>query len=142
MPEDLHSRLAGMVIACLDRADFIACYDSANTLFYLDPPCWGCEDDYGKAMFSRDDFRRLADWLAGLRGRFLLSLNDVPETRDVFTGFHMTGARIASCLNASRSGRTGTRTGLPPSNHPPAAIPDRPPCPPKAPAPCPKLRGK
>ena len=64
MLEDLHSRLAGVVIECLDWADFIPRYDSADTLLYLDPPYWGCEDDYGKAMFARADFERLAQQLA------------------------------------------------------------------------------
>lgn len=87
MLEDLHSRLSGVVIECLDWSDFIPRYDSADTLFYLDPPYWGCEDDYGKAMFERTDFARMADQLARIRGRFILSLNDVPEVRDIFSGF-------------------------------------------------------
>lgn len=84
MLEDLHSRLAGVVIECLDFGSFITRYDSAGTLFYLDPPYWGCESDYGKHLFNRADFQRLADHLRGIKGRFLLSINDVPEIREIF----------------------------------------------------------
>lgn len=87
MLEDLHGRLAGVVIECLDWSAFIPRYDGPDTLFYLDPPYWGCEDDYGRQMFARDDFARLAGMLAGLRGRFVLSLNDRPEVRAIFAGF-------------------------------------------------------
>lgn len=84
MLEDLHTRLAGVVVECLDFGAFLNRYDSAGTLFYLDPPYWGCEDDYGKALFGRDDFARLSQQLATLRGRFLLSINDAPQIRDLF----------------------------------------------------------
>ena len=84
MLEDLHSRLAGVVIECLDYAEFIRRYDGPGTLFYLDPPYWGCENDYGKQMFERADFQRLADQLAGISGGFILSINDVPEIRTMF----------------------------------------------------------
>lgn len=85
MLEDLHTRLAGVVIECLDWSDFLPRYDGDGTLFYLDPPYWGCEDDYGRAMFARDDFTRLADQLRQIEGRFLMSINDVPEIRDLFS---------------------------------------------------------
>jgi DNA adenine methylase len=85
MLEDLHARLAGVVIECLDWSDFIRRYDTAGTLFYLDPPYWGCEDDYGKAMFAQGDFARMADQLRGIAGRFVLSINDVPEIREIFS---------------------------------------------------------
>jgi len=84
MLEDLHSRLAGVVIECLDFGEFIRRYDSDGTLFYLDPPYWGSEGDYGKHLFGRQDFQRLADALAAIRGRFVMSINDVPEIRDIF----------------------------------------------------------
>lgn len=56
-------------------------------LFYLDPPYYGNEDDYGAGQFSRDDFSDMAMALKGLRGRFKLSLNDLPEVREIFKGF-------------------------------------------------------
>ena len=84
MLEDLHSRLAGVVIECLDFEAFLRRYDSPGTLFYLDPPYWGSEGDYGKALFGRQDFQRLAGILTALKGRFLMSINDVPEIRTLF----------------------------------------------------------
>lgn len=108
MLEDLHSRLSGVVIECLDYSAFVTRYDGPETLFYLDPPYWGCEDDYGKAIFERSDFQRMAQQLAGIRGRFLMSINDVPEIRQLFSGFRIAGVEttytIANTAN-SRGGR-------------------------------------
>ncbi|MBL28044.1 MAG: DNA methyltransferase [Rhodospirillaceae bacterium] len=89
MLEDVHVRLAGVVIECLPYGAFIDRYDRPGTLFYLDPPYWGSENDYGRDLFSRQDFERLAEQLAGLRGRFILSLNDRPEVRETFGAFAM-----------------------------------------------------
>lgn len=43
--EELHSRLSGVVIECLDYSAFIDRYDGPNALFYLDPPYRGSEND-------------------------------------------------------------------------------------------------
>ena len=118
MLEDLHSRLAGVVIECLDWADFIPRYDSADTLFYLDPPYWGGESDYGKEMFERADFQRMAQLLAGIRGRFILSLNDVPEVREIFAAFHLTEVRTTYTISGKRSDPAGGRAELLISNRP------------------------
>ncbi len=101
MLEDLHSRLAGVVIECLDFGAFITRYDGAGTLFYLDPPYWGCEDDYGKQLFQRTDFRRLADQLATIDGKFILSLNDTPEVRHIFGGFNLTEVRTRYTISSN-----------------------------------------
>ncbi|SRR5579859_43259 len=85
--EDIHERLAGVVIECLPYAEFLARYDRAETLFYLDPPYFGSEDYYGPGVFSSDDFTRLAEILGGIKGRFILSINDAPEIRKVFADF-------------------------------------------------------
>ena len=67
----------------------IARYDTAGTLFYLDPPYWGGEGDYGPGVFSVADFHRLAEQLAGIKGQFILSLNDTPPVRRIFAAFSM-----------------------------------------------------
>ena len=85
--EAIHERLAGVVIECLDWRVFIERYDRPATLFYLDPPYWGNETDYGAGVFGREDYAALNEALKGLRGRFILSLNDLPEVRETFAGF-------------------------------------------------------
>lgn len=88
MLEELHERLSGVVIERLDYKEFITRYDRAGTLFYLDPPYFGNEKDYGEGLFSREEFGLMADQLRGIKGRFIVSLNDRPEVRQIFKGFH------------------------------------------------------
>lgn len=87
--EDIHERLAGVIIERLPYADFIRRYDREGMLFYLDPPYFGGENDYGKGIFERDDFTRLAKQLRGIKGEFILSINDCDEIRETFKGFEM-----------------------------------------------------
>ncbi|MEX0752779.1 MAG: DNA adenine methylase [Xanthobacteraceae bacterium] len=91
----LHERLAGVTIECLPWAEFLARYDRPATLFYLDPPYWGSEGDYGADLFSRDEYAALAEALIRLQGRFILSINDVPEVRRIFGRFRLTPVRLS-----------------------------------------------
>lgn len=77
----------------------------AETLFYLDPPYWGCEKDYGKAMFERADFERLATILSVLKGHFILSLNDVPDVRAIFSQFQIEGVDTSYSISGTPTGR-------------------------------------
>lgn len=102
--EDVHERLSGVVIENLDWLAYINRYDRPGVLFYLDPPYFGCEDDYGKALFGRDQFEVLVGRLKGLQGGFILSINDRPEIREIFAAFSVEGAE----LTYSVSGGKGT----------------------------------
>lgn len=84
---DVHDRLQSVVIERLPYADFIRRYDREGALFYLDPPYWACETDYGPGVFSGADFTRLAEQLAGIKGKFLMSLNDNEGVREAFARF-------------------------------------------------------
>ena len=80
----LHDRMAGVVVENLDWLACLGRYDREGTLFYLDPPYWGGEADYGAGVFLRGDFQRMAERLQQLKGKFLLSINDRPEIREMF----------------------------------------------------------
>lgn len=82
--EAVHDRLSGVTVEQLPFDAFLERYDRPETLFYCDPPYWGTEGFYGRALFARDRFELLAGKLQALQGRFILSINDVPEIRELF----------------------------------------------------------
>jgi len=84
--EDVHERLAGVVLENLDWLEFINRYDRPGALFYLDPPYWGGEDDYGKGLFNREQYRLMSERLRHLKGRFIMSINARLETVEMFQG--------------------------------------------------------
>lgn len=91
--EEIHDRLAGVTIECLTYAEFIGRYDREGVLFYLDPPYWGSENSYGAGIFSRVDFTALAGLLGGMKGQFLMSINDRAELRQIFSAFAIKGVQ-------------------------------------------------
>lgn len=85
--ENAHKRLARVQLECLPYEDILAKYDRRETLFYLDPPY------YGRKLYRYNledsDFAKLAERLAKVKGKFVLSLNDVSEVRMLFRRFRV-----------------------------------------------------
>lgn len=106
MLEDVHARLAGVTIECLSYAEFIRRYDRPGTLFYLDPPYVESESDYGRGLFGREDFARLAEQLAAIDGRFVLSINDHPVAREAFGRFELEEVTTTYTTGKQRSRTT------------------------------------
>lgn len=92
-------RLASVTIENLDSGEFIARYDHQGALFYVDPPYWGREHYYGRDLFERQDFARLAEVLGRIKGRFILSIDDVPEIRQLFGAFTIEEEPVTYRLN-------------------------------------------
>ena len=69
-------------------------------------------------MFKRSDFERLSAALQGLQGRFILSLNDLPEVRETFAGFEMAEIRTTYAISGKRNDQAGDRAELLISNWP------------------------
>lgn len=86
---DAHLRLSQVFIENRPYGQVIKQADRDTTFFYLDPPYWDCENVYGKGIFSKADFTALRDQLAGVKGKWLVSINDVPEIRALFEGFNI-----------------------------------------------------
>ena len=100
--EDVHERLSGVVLENLDWLAFIDRYDRPDVLFYLDPPYFGSEGDYGAALFGRDQFEVMAERLARLKGRFILSINDLPQTRELFRAFDLVDVDLLYSISGGK----------------------------------------
>ncbi|UAK24165.1 DNA adenine methylase [Sphingomonas nostoxanthinifaciens] len=109
---EIHERLAGVVIEQLPYTAAIEQYDSAETLFYLDPPYWGCESDYGAAAFSRSDFACLADLLDRIEGQFVLSINATDGAREVFSRFDCADVETTYTVSSGATGEGKRATEL------------------------------
>lgn len=86
--EDLsaaHLRLSGVVVEHLAWHECVRRYDRPHTLFFLDPPYWQTEG-YG-VDFAWREYEALADWMAKLDGKAVLTINDHPDVRALFKGF-------------------------------------------------------
>lgn len=104
--EDIHERLSGVVIECLPWHSFIERYDRPGMLFYLDPPYWGNEKDYGADAFGREQFADMAAALKRLRGTFILSLNAVQGVYDTFKDFSI--EELDCTYSVAGKGRNGS----------------------------------
>ncbi|MFZ5760931.1 MAG: DNA adenine methylase [Thermodesulfobacteriota bacterium] len=103
-------RLAGVTIECLDFRKLIPRYDKSHTFFFLDPPYWaipGYRHD-----FEEKDFLDLADVLRDLKGKFLMTINDTSEVREIFSRFKIEEVQLKYSLSSSMKARSKTHTEL------------------------------
>ncbi|WP_110995426.1 DNA adenine methylase [Pseudomonas sichuanensis] len=87
-----HLRLSSTYIEHLAWPEVVKKYDREHTLFYMDPPYWQTEG-YG-VSFDIDQYTLMADMLRKLKGKAIISLNDHPDIRRVFDGFHIESTDI------------------------------------------------
>jgi DNA adenine methylase len=83
--EQAHKRLSRVQIESLPYEEILKRFDRPTTFFYLDPPYYGRK--LYNYNFEPKDFATLAERLKILQGKFLLSLNDVPQVRALFGDF-------------------------------------------------------
>lgn len=96
-------RLAGTYIENLAWSDCVARYDRAHTFFYMDPPYWQTEG-YG-VDFPFEEYERMAAFMRTCKGKVMVSINDHPDIRQAFEGFHMEQLSIKySVANQRRGG--------------------------------------
>ena len=79
------SRLQKVVIENKDFEKLIKQYDRPESFFYCDPPYYETEDYYEDVGFTTKDHERLANALCSMQGKFLLSYNDCPEIRELYS---------------------------------------------------------
>lgn len=82
---DAHLRLHRVAIEQLPWRLCIEKYDTPDTLFFLDPPYWQTEG-YG-SEFGFEQYEQLAETMAALKGKAVLTINDHPAMRKLFDRF-------------------------------------------------------
>lgn len=87
-----HLRLANVYIEQLPWDNCITRYDRQHTLFYMDPPYWQTEG-YG-VPFEFEQYEKMAELIANIKGKAIISLNDHPDIRRVFSDFHIEQTNI------------------------------------------------
>lgn len=102
LEEDLseaHLRLSRVCIESLPYSNLIPRYDGKDVFFYIDPPYWNCESDYGKGLFNKDDFNQLHDLLSKCQSKWLVSINNVPQIRELFKEFNIQEVKTSYSIN-------------------------------------------
>ena len=83
---EIYLRLIGVHIENLSWKNLIPRYDGPDVFYYCDPPYYLCPDY--KHNFALDDFKSLANTLANIKGKFMLSINDHQDIRAIFKSFY------------------------------------------------------
>ncbi|MDR0533100.1 MAG: DNA adenine methylase [Verrucomicrobiales bacterium] len=86
----LNYRLDKTTIEHRDWQQVMKLYDRSETFFFIDPPYTGCKIP----MYDEweiNDVRRMRDFLFTLKGKWLLTFNDIPEIRRIFDGCEIKG---------------------------------------------------
>ncbi len=104
---EIHWRMRRVYIENMDACECIKRYDRPHTFFYIDPPYY---ETAGYAVpFGPNDFQRVRETLAGIKGKFILSLNDHPEVRRIFDGFTIQKVSLKYSIGRSTASREKTR---------------------------------
>lgn len=106
---EAHIRLSRVFVEHLSWHDCIERYDREHTFFYCDPPYWGTEG-YG-VEFGLEQYALIAEKARTIKGKMLISVNDIPEMRKAFKGLKLTGLKIDYSLG-SKSGKAAAREEL------------------------------
>lgn len=105
---EAHKRIEKVYIENKPYQYIIDRYDKPHTFMCIDPPYYKCETYYGKGIFSREDFITLRDMLSKCKSKFIMSINDVPEIREMYKQFRIVDVPTTYTLGgADKSIRVG-----------------------------------
>ena len=105
LEEDLsqaHLRLSRVCIEHLSWPRCIEKYDREHTLFYCDPPYFGTEG-YG-VEFGLEQYDKIAEYARTIKGKMIISVNDIPEMRKAFKGQKMQSVDINYTVGGAGKG--------------------------------------
>ncbi len=92
-----------------DYKNIIKKFDSNKTFFYLDPPY-----EKSKGLYKNDsiDLNEMSNLLKNIKGRFLLSINDSPNVRNIFKDFKIISLEVRGAAGEDRKVGSAIRKEL------------------------------
>lgn len=103
-------RLAGTYVENMPWLECAERYDREHTFHYMDPPYWKTAG-YG-VEFGFDQYLAMADFMRRCKGRVMVSINDHPDIRGAFEGFHIETVDIRYTTSNQRTAPTATSSEL------------------------------
>ena len=92
-----------------DFETLIQRYDAKNVFYFCDPPFTMAKkssDRYYELNFSEEDHIRLANVLSSIKGKVIITYNDDPIIRDIFSEFHIKETKIQYTVGPKSTYRT------------------------------------
>lgn len=99
-----YERLKTVVIENVSYERILKTYDSTESLFFLDPP-YHKTAQYTVGAFKEEQYSELATMCRNLKGKFLLTINEDPFTREVFSGFNIREHDVQYSISRDAGGR-------------------------------------
>lgn len=98
----VHKRLRRVYIEEGTAREVVRRYDGADTVFFVDPPYFGTTG-YGKGRGI--DYGELRTTLGSVKGKFLLTINDCAEMREMWRGFRIEEVEVPYSVGRSVKSR-------------------------------------
>lgn len=99
----IKARLANTYVENLSFETVIEKYDRETTFFFADPPYFETAG-YG-SEFGENEHLLLLDKLKGIKGKFLLTINDHPKVQAWYRGFNVESVEVAYSVSRARKAR-------------------------------------
>ncbi|MPQ67798.1 MULTISPECIES: DNA adenine methylase [unclassified Pseudomonas] len=113
-------RLSGTYVENLPWLECAERYDRVHTFHYMDPPYWQTVG-YG-VEFPFENYEQMAGFMQCCKGRVMVSINDHPDIRRVFEGFHVETLDIRYSIPNQRQGKADVSSELVIMNWEPVAL--------------------
>ena len=115
--DEVSKRLTRVHIECCSFEKCIRMYDSPDTFLYMDPPypdTAGGKGNYD--LLSMEEWASMRELLGKIKGKFLLSCNDIPFVVKIFKGYHL--RRITVRVTLAKNNSAERRKEILVSNYP------------------------
>lgn len=100
---DAYYRLSGVTVENLSWDACLMKYDRPHSFMYADPPYWGLAG-YG-VDFGWEHYQKMAELMKNCQSKIMLSINDHPDIRNLFSEFKISTTQIKYSVGSSGSGR-------------------------------------